>query len=119
MPQDREDPEAHRRQVALFRSAIISDLDIEALPRGERSARLVELATRMYRVPEGGERRFSIRTLWAWWSAYRDHGLDGLQLRIPAIVNARIAARRASSPPTCSTPPSACAARCPPAPPPR
>jgi len=34
-----DDPEARRRQVALFRHAIIGELDIEALPRGERTAR--------------------------------------------------------------------------------
>jgi len=78
MPQDHDDPEARRRQLALFRFAIISDLDIEALPRGQRSARLADLATWTYRVPDGHERQFSVRTLWTWWSAYCHHGLDGL-----------------------------------------
>ncbi len=73
-----DDPEAHRRQVALFRHAIIGELDIERLPRGQRSARIAELAGRTYRPPDGRERRFSTRTLWAWWSAYQRHGLDGL-----------------------------------------
>jgi putative transposase len=73
-----DDPETRRRQRALFRHAIIGELDIEALPRGERSARLAALAVRLYRTPDGRERRFSARTLWAWWSAYRRHGLDGL-----------------------------------------
>lgn len=78
MRDPQEDPEARRRQVALFRHAVIGDLDSEALPRGERSARLADLATRVYRTPAGRERRFSLRTLWAWWSAYRRHGLEGL-----------------------------------------
>src|SRR2546428_11401863 len=78
MRETRDDPDAHRRQVALFRHALIGELDIEALPRGERSARIAELATRAYRGPDGRERRFSARTLWTWWSAYRRHGLDGL-----------------------------------------
>ena len=73
-----DDPETRRRQRALFRHAIIGELDIEALPRGERSARIAELAARSYRLPDGHERRFSARTLWAWWSAYQRHGLDGL-----------------------------------------
>jgi transposase InsO family protein len=73
-----DDPEARRQQVALFRHAIIGELDIEALPRGERSARIAELAARAYRAPSGRERHVSARTLWAWWSAYRRHGLDGL-----------------------------------------
>src|SRR6266545_624066 len=73
-----DDPETPRRQLALFRHAIIGELDVEALPRGERSARIAELARRAYRPLDGGERRFSARTLWAWWSAYQRHGLDGL-----------------------------------------
>src|SRR5438876_9296702 len=78
MRESSDDPEARRRQVALFRHAIIGELDIEALPRGERSARIAELAARAYRQSDGRERRISGRTLWAWWSVYRRHGLDGL-----------------------------------------
>jgi transposase InsO family protein len=105
MREDRADPEARRREVALFRFGIISDLDIEALARGERSARLAELAVRTYRTPEGRERRFSVRTLWTWWSAYRHQGLEGLlppyrqdrgTLRVltPDLLDAAIALRR-------------------------
>ena len=72
------DPDARRRQLALFRHAIIGELDIERLPRGERSARIAELAARAYRTPDGRERRVSARTLWAWWSAYQRDGLEGL-----------------------------------------
>jgi putative transposase len=72
------DPETRRRRIALFRHAIIGELDVEALPRGARSTRIAELAARSYREGDGPERRFSARTLWAWWSAYRRHGLDGL-----------------------------------------
>jgi transposase InsO family protein len=78
MRETRDDPDAHRRQVALFRHAIIGELDIEALPRGERSARIVALAARAYRGPDGRERRVSARTLWTWWSTYQRQGLDGL-----------------------------------------
>lgn len=78
MREPRDDPDARPRHVALFRHAIIGELDIEALARGERSARIAALAARVYRVPDGRERRFSARTLWTWWSAYRRHGLDGL-----------------------------------------
>jgi putative transposase len=78
MARDRDDPDARRRQVALFRHAIVGELDIEALPRGERSARLTELAARTYQTPDGRARRFSVRTLWAWWSAYQRAGLPGL-----------------------------------------
>lgn len=78
MRQEPDDPEARRRQVALFRYAIIGELDIERLPPGERSARIAELAARRYRTPDGRERQFTERTLWTWWSAYRRHGLEGL-----------------------------------------
>jgi len=102
---DRDDPDVRRRQVALFRHAIIGELDIEAWPRGERSARLAELAARTYRTPDGRERRFSVRTLWAWWSAYRRAGLDGLLPKVRtdhgqpkavdrALLEAAIALRR-------------------------
>src|SRR6516165_9338505 len=78
MAGDQDDSETPRRQVALFRHAIIGALDIEALPRGERSARLAELAARTSQTPDGRARRFSIRTLWAWWSAYQRVGLAEL-----------------------------------------
>jgi putative transposase len=105
MADARDDPEARPRQLALFRHAIIGELDIEALPRGERSARIAELATRTYRPPAGRERRYSTRTLWTWWSAYRRHGLAGLLPKrrqdhgtvravSPAVLEAAIALRR-------------------------
>src|SRR2546425_6234953 len=106
---ERDDPDARPRQQALFRHAIIGELDIETLPRGERSARIAELATRTYRTPAGRERRFSARTLWTWWSAYQRHGLDGLLpqprrdrglLRAVSreILDAAIALRRGGGP---------------------
>lgn len=73
-----DDPETRRRLVALFRHAIIGELDIEELPRGEKTARIIELASRSYRMPDGTERRFTPRTLWSWWSAFKARGLDGL-----------------------------------------
>jgi hypothetical protein len=76
MRDDRDDSDSRRRQQALLRHAIIGDLDIEALPPGERSARIAELATRTYRTPAGRERRFSARTLWAWWSTAVRRGCD-------------------------------------------
>ncbi|MEK7445520.1 MAG: helix-turn-helix domain-containing protein, partial [candidate division NC10 bacterium] len=105
MRETRDDPDTHRRQVALFRHALIGELDIEVLPRGERSARIAEIATHAYRVPDGRERRFSARTLWTWWSAYQRHGLDGLLPRrrqdrgtlralSPELLEAVIALRR-------------------------
>jgi len=105
MRDHQDDPDARRRQQALFRHAVIGELDIEALPRGERSARIAELATRTYRTLDGRERPFSTRTLWTWWSAYRRHGLDGLlpqrrqdrgtlRALAPEMLEAAIALRR-------------------------
>jgi putative transposase len=88
------DPDERRRPVALFRHAIIGELDIERLPRGERSTRIAELAARAYRTPDGGERRLSARTLWAWWRAYQRHGLDGLLPKVRADRGTRRAVAR-------------------------
>lgn len=75
---DHTDRDARGRQLALFRHAIIGELDIEKLPRGELSARITELACRTYQLADGSTRRFSARTLWGWWSAYQRRGLEGL-----------------------------------------
>jgi hypothetical protein len=66
---------ASRRRCSATPSSVSSPS--RRCPRGERSARIAELAMRSYRTPDGRERRFSARTLWAWWSAYRQHGLEG------------------------------------------
>lgn len=102
---DARDPEARRRHRALFRHAIVGELEIDALPRGERSARIAELAARAYQLPDGGTRRFSTRTLWAWWSAYQRQGLEGLLPKVrrdrdlpraigPALLAAAVALRQ-------------------------
>lgn len=92
-----------RRQFALFRHAVIAELDFEGLPRGEISARIAELAGRTFELPSGRERRFSARTLWTWWSAYKRGGLHGLvpasrktgpRVIAPEILEAAIKARR-------------------------
>jgi putative transposase len=67
-----------RRRVALFRHDVIGELEAPRLERGEISARIAELAEQTFEPPWGGERRFSERTLWSWWSAYKRDGLVGL-----------------------------------------
>jgi transposase InsO family protein len=67
-----------RRHVALFRQAVIGEVEAPELERGEISARIAELAERTFEPPWGGERRFSERTLWSWWGAYKKGGLVGL-----------------------------------------
>ena len=92
-----------RRQLALFRHAVIAELDFEELPRGELSARIEEFAARSFKLPSGKERGFSTRTLWTWWGNYKRSGLSGLvpESRItgpreitPDILEAAIKARR-------------------------
>jgi putative transposase len=73
-----DDIDERRRAIALFRHAVIADLDYETLPVGELTARIDELSQRTFRLPGGSERRFTSRTLWSWWSAYKKRGLEGL-----------------------------------------
>jgi transposase InsO family protein len=73
-----EDNEERRRAVALFRETLLEDLSDSGLLRGAISARLREIAANPVVLPDGAERRFSERTLWSWWSAYRKKGLEGL-----------------------------------------
>lgn len=73
-----DDIDERRRAIALFRHAVIADLDYETLPVGELTARIDELSQRTFRLPGGSERSFTSRTLWSWWSAYKKRGLEGL-----------------------------------------
>jgi hypothetical protein len=100
-----DDSEDRRRTIALFRHAVIADLEFEDLPRGELSTRIAALATRTFRVPSGDERSFTERTLWSWWSAYKGGGLEGLLPKersdrgvskaiTPELLEAAVAARK-------------------------
>jgi len=91
--------------IALFRHAIIADLEFEELRRGELSARIASLAERTFRTPSGDEQRFCVRTLWSWWSAYKRGGLDALlpkercdrgvpKVIAPDLLEAAVAARK-------------------------
>ena len=42
-----------RRRFALFRHAVVAELDAEALPRGELSVRIEELSKVMWKLPSG------------------------------------------------------------------
>jgi putative transposase len=92
-----------RRQFALFRHAVIAEMDAELLPRGGLSARIEELAQVIWRLPSGQERRFCERTLWQWWIDYKAGGLSGLVPEsrrsgpkeiTPELLEAAIAARK-------------------------
>ncbi len=67
-----------RRRIALFRQKVIGEIEAPKLERGEISARIGELAAKSFEPPWGGERCFSERTLWSWWSAFKREGLAGL-----------------------------------------
>lgn len=100
-----DDIDERRRATALFRHAVIAELDYETLPVGELTARIDELAKTTFRLPGGSERTFTSRTLWSWWSAYKNRGLDGLLPKCrtdrgcskaiePAVLEAAIQCRR-------------------------
>lgn len=73
-----DDSEDRRRALALFRKDLLAELDEPGLPRGEISTRIAAIAAQTVVLPNGSEHRFSERTLWAWWSAYKKLGLTGL-----------------------------------------
>jgi hypothetical protein len=73
-----DDNEDRRRAIALFRRQLLEDLIESDQSRGELSARLAQIAAQTVVLPDGGERHYSLRTLWSWWSAYRKKGLTGL-----------------------------------------
>ena len=73
-----DETDDRRREIALFRESILDQLDGEERARGDLSARIAELATRRFETPLGKLRSFTERTLWSWWSAYKQHGLLGL-----------------------------------------
>src|SRR5512136_3392701 len=73
-----EDLDEWRQKTALFRHAVIGELDIEKMPPGERTDRIRVLAARTWQLPSGQEKVFTERTLWSWWSAYKRGGLRAL-----------------------------------------
>jgi transposase InsO family protein len=100
-----EEIDDRRRDIALFRESILEELATEELARGELSVRIAELATRSFETPWGKLCRFTTRTLWSWWSLYKQGGLVGLVPKrrsdkgvsrevTPQILEAAIQARR-------------------------
>ncbi len=93
-----------RRRIALFRKEVLEEVDGEGLPRGELSARIEQLAARLWQPPfQRHERRYTVRTLWSWWSAYKQGGLEALvpgsrkgavREMTPELLAAAIAARK-------------------------
>jgi len=102
---DDDDIDERRREIALFRENILEPLDAFEMVRGDLSACISELATRSFETPLGKLRRFTARTLWSWWSLYKQQGLLGLLPKprsdkgvsreiSPQLLEAAIQARR-------------------------
>ena len=67
-----------RREEALFRYAVLGDVLHRLLRRGELRRALEERAQKVWRGPEGNDRRIARKTLEEWLYRYRRDGFDGL-----------------------------------------
>ncbi len=72
------DLDAHRRDVALFRLAVLGDLIHQDLLRGELGPALAAKAAKTWRTPDGRERRVAAKTIRNWLHLHRKDGFDGL-----------------------------------------
>ncbi len=67
-----------RREEALFRYATLGDLLHRDLRRGELGRALTERASRLWKCPDGRERRIAKKTLEEWFYRYKKSCFDGL-----------------------------------------
>ena len=67
-----------KKEVALFRLAVLGDLIHAELRRGAQRRALGKKAKEVWLCPDGKSRRISAKTIESWLSAYRKHGIDGL-----------------------------------------
>ena len=67
-----------RREEALFRYAVLGDLLHRTLRRGEIGRALRDRAEKLWKGPDGRERRVAQKTLEEWLCRYRRRGFDGL-----------------------------------------
>ena len=70
-----------RKEVALFRLAVLGDLIHAELRRGAQRRALVKKAREVWLCPDGRSRQISAKTIESWLSAYRKHGINGLYPR--------------------------------------
>jgi len=68
----------NRREMALWRVAVLGPLISARLEHGERRALFGEAAARTHQRPDGRWVRLSARTIEAWYYAYRQGGLEAL-----------------------------------------
>ena len=67
-----------RRDVALFRLAVLGDLVHTELRRGALRRALQKKANEPWIFPDGTPRRVAAKTIQSWLYIYRKHGFDGL-----------------------------------------
>lgn len=70
--------DAHRREIALFRYALIRPLLDDRLSAAERGRLARDVAARPQPGPAGGWVQVARSTLYRWLKAYRDGGFDAL-----------------------------------------
>ena len=68
----------HKRDVALFRLAVLGDLIHTELRRGELRRALEAKAEQHWLLPDGKTRRLAAKTIQSWLYAYRRRGFEGL-----------------------------------------
>ena len=78
--------EERRRAEALFRYAVLGDLLHRGLRRGELGRALNERAQKLWKGPDGHERRIAKKTLEEWLYKFKRHGFDGL---LPSVRSDR------------------------------
>jgi len=67
-----------RRDVALFRLAVLGDLVHAEMRRGALRRALEKKASERWIFPDGKTRRVAAKTIQSWLYAYKRHGFDGL-----------------------------------------
>ncbi len=70
--------EDHKKQVALFRFAVLGDLVHGHKHRGELARALKLKANQLWRFPDGSLRKIGAKTIQRWYYRHRDYGFDGL-----------------------------------------
>ena len=70
-----------KRDVALFRFAVLGDLVHTELRRGELRAALDQKSAQHWLHPDGTTRRLAAKTIQSWLYAYKKRGFEGLMPR--------------------------------------
>ena len=70
--------DTRKREIALFRMAVLGDLIHAELRRGAQRRALEKKANEVWLYPDGSSRRIPAKTIESWLYAYRKGGIDGL-----------------------------------------